>query len=155
MGLRDLKLPETKIETPDGDFTVRGISLADLTILASTYMPQMVLIFNKVKDGADIEQADVRRLIGELAPAVPEMVAAIIALAADEFDEKGVENAGKLGFNVQIETLEAIFHNTFRSEAEVKKLVESITRMLVGATGAIQQIRLPLSELGFGESAGK
>ena len=86
---------------------------------------------------------------------MPDLVAAVIALAADDYEPDTIAVARKLNFQYQLEALEAIFHNTFQSEAELKKFMESIIRMLSGASGLVKQMRLPLSEAGFGASVGK
>lgn len=155
MALRDLRLPTTTISTPGGSFAVRGISLSDVMTIANTHGPALAMVFGKLVNGDKVSVQDVRTLIASIAPQVPDLVAAIIASAADDYSEEGVKMAGKINFQYQVEALEAIFHNTFQSEAELKKFMESVIRMLGGATGLIQQMRLLPSELGFGESGGK
>lgn len=155
MGLRDIQLPSTTITIPGGSFAVRGLSFSDIVTVANTHGPQVAMIFAKVTNGDKIAEGDVRTVLANVAPQVPDLVAAIIALAADDYTPETIEIARKLNFQHQLAALEAVFHNTFQSEAELKKFVESIIRMLTGATGLAQQMRLPLSDLGFGESDGR
>lgn len=155
MGLRDLQLPSTTVKTPGGDFAVRGLSFSDIVTVANTHGPAVAMVFAKVTNGEKIAEQEVRTILTSVAPQVPDLVAAVIALASDDYSPEAIDIARKLNFQYQIEALEAIFHNTFQSEAELKKFMESIIRMLGGATGLIQQMRLPLSELGFGVSGGK
>ena len=152
MGLKDLHIPTTTIDVPGGSFAVRGLSLKDITCLVSEHGPAAALVFGKVVNGDRIELTDVKSFISSVMPQAPSLIAAAIALAAEEYDEEGIRQAGRLTFQKQIEALEAIFHNTFASEAELKKFVESIVKLLAGATQAVQQMRLPLSELGYGVS---
>jgi hypothetical protein len=77
----------------------------------------------------------------DIAKEFPELVAAIIALASDAYTPKALDIARDLPFNTQLELIEGVFNNTFTSEADVKKLIESLTKMAVGASGALVQIR--------------
>lgn len=155
MGLRDLQLPSTEIKTPGGSFNVRGLAFSDIVTLANTHGPVVAMVFAKITNGEKIAEKDVKTILTSVAPQVPDLVAAAIALAADDYEPETIAVARKLNFQYQLEALEAIFHNTFQSEAELKKFMESIIRMLSGATGLVKQMRLLPSELGFGESDGK
>lgn len=157
MALRDLKLPSTTIETPGGSFDVRGLSYSDLMTLATAHGSQMALLFGKITSGGGmaISEERVKATIANLAPQFTEIVAGAIALAADEYNPEGIAVASKLSFNKQTEALEAIFMNTFQSEAELKKFMETIIRMITGVRVTLDQVRLPLSEAGFGASEGK
>lgn len=151
MGLRDIKIPRTTVKYAGTDLQLRGISFSDVMEVANTYGPQAAMVFGKLQSGQSLESADVRAIIGSLAKEVPEMVAALIALATDEYTEDTVAIAMKIPFNVQIECLEAIFHRTFESEADVKKLVESLTRMAIGTSGVLKETQFPLPN-GIGDS---
>lgn len=157
MALRDLKLPSTNIETPGGSFEVRGLSYSDLMMLATTHGSQLGLLFGKITEGggSPITEERVKSTISNLAPQFAEIVAAAIALAADDYSPEGIEIASRLSFNKQTEALEAIFLNTFQSEAELKKFMETIIRMITGARVTLDQVSLPLSEAGFGALGGK
>jgi hypothetical protein len=155
MGLRDIKLPTTTIETPGGAFAVRGLSFADLVTVANVHGAQAALVFAKLTGGEMIAEQDVRTILSNLAPQVPDLVAAVIALASDDYAPETVDLAKRLSFNHQVAALEAIFHNTFESEADLKKFMESIIRMFTGAASAVGQMRLPLSEVGYGASEDK
>jgi hypothetical protein len=152
MGLRDIKIPRTTVAYEGETIAVRGLAFSDIVTLADTYGPQMAILFGKVQSGQSLESTDVRSLIGTLAKEFPGMVAACIALAADEYDDEMVALASSLPFNTQLECVEAIFNRTFASEADVKKLIESLTRMMAGVSGALAGT--PLSSLtGTGGSA--
>lgn len=155
MGLRDLQIKTTTITTPGGEFSVRGISFSDIMTLANTHGPQMAMLFGQLMKGGKVREQDVKTVLMNIIPQAPDLVAGLIALAADDYEPEAIAAAKRMGFQYQVEALEAIFHNTFQSEAELKKFMEAIIRMLSGATGTLQQMRLPLSELGFGASGGK
>lgn len=152
MGLRDVNIPRASIPVGDTTLELRGLTFSDIMQLANVYGPQMVILFQKVQSGQSLKTSDVRLAIGSLAQEFPDMAAACIALATDDFDEETVKIAKGLTFPVQTQCIEAIFHKTFASEADVKKLIESVTRMIVGVSGALEGITLP-SLSGIGESA--
>lgn len=140
MGLRDFKIARTDISAGGTTLSVRGMSFDDVMHLADTYGPQMAVMFGRVQSGNTLDSADVRTIIGNLAKEAPDMVAAAIALATDDYDEDTVEIARKLPFPVQLDVLDAMFQRTFASEAEVKKLIESVTRMIAGVSGALTTV---------------
>lgn len=147
--LGDLVLATAEVKTPGGSFSVRGLALADVMMISQSFGPQAAMLFTKVINKEKILEADVRTILMDLLPQAPDMLALAIALAADEPDM--VSKVRKLQPQYQLAALESIFQLTFEGEAELKKFMESIIRMLVGATGLVEQMRLPLSEAGFGE----
>jgi hypothetical protein len=149
--LTALKQPTTTIKTSGGDLTVRGLAFEDIWTLAVDHGPHATLLFNKVINQERFDMAETRVIFQDLIPQMPSIVAATIALAVDEYTPEGMDVAKKLSPRVQLDAIEAILKLTIESEAELKKLVESVIRMLSGATGLITQMRLPLSEAGFGE----
>jgi len=153
MGLRDLKIHTTTVDYREQKITVRGISAGDVMMAAQDYGPQMLLAFNQLTQGA--ETKDTKQLIVEVAHELPELVAAAIALATDDYCPEAVEIAKKLPFNVQVEAVQAIFSETFYNEAEVKKLVESLSKMIAAVSGALTQVTLPDLGNGIGASDSK
>lgn len=151
--LSELKLPTREVATQAGTLTVRGLSTQDIILAASEYGPQMALLFSRVEAIKDeMIRKDVTGLINSLGREVPGLMAAIIALACDDYSPATVKLAAKLPFPAQAELIEAIFHLTFHSEAEVKKLVESVARMILGVTGTLKGMQARVSDLGIGES---
>lgn len=129
----------------------RGLSFEDFWIIAMDHGPQATLLFNKIVNKEKFDYSEVRAIFQGLLPQMPSMVAAVIALAADEHTPDGVEAAKRLSALVQLESLEKIFKLTIEGEAELKQLGELLVRLMSGATGFAQQMRAPLSEAGFGE----
>jgi L-fucose mutarotase/ribose pyranase (RbsD/FucU family) len=151
--LRTLTIPRTEIDTGFGVFSVRGISVDDITLAAIEHGPQIALLFARLQS-EDAEMAqDIRSIILTLGREFPDLIAAIISLAADDYSPESVRIARELPFPKQAEAVEAIFRNTFTSEADVKKLVESLARMIVGVSGALTEVRLSASEIGIGDFA--
>ena len=153
--LRDIHIPTTVIETPGGSFAVRGLSFSDLVLIANTHGPQAAMVFQKVTGGEKLTVGDVRSILAHIVPQVPDLAAAVIAMATDDYTPETIQVARRLNFQYQLAALEGILNNTFQSEAELKKFMESVVRMLTTATATVQQIRLPLSEAGFGAFDGK
>jgi len=141
MGLRDITIHRTTVKYRDQEISVRGISASDLMAAAQDYGPQIAIVFAKLQSG-DLG-SDTKAVIMAVARELPDVVGAAIALASDDYSPETVETATKLPFNVQVELAEAIFHETFYSEADVKKLIESLSRMITAASGAMTQVTMP------------
>lgn len=165
MGLRDLKFATTKISLDDEQFfEVRGISMTDLMAVVAVHGPQLSIMFSKLTEERNeelsfaIDNDATRKMLYSMSTEFPEVVAAAIALASDAYDEEGVRIARQLPFPVQVQAVEEIFKLTFRSEGEVKKLIESLTRMAVAASGALVNAKMTTARTslaGIGGSDGK
>lgn len=152
--LSTLVVPTSTITSPAGDLTVRGIGANDLTLAAKDYGPQLAMLFGKVQHlKSEMPTEDVKTTIMNLGKEIPMVLAAVIALGCDDYSPEAVKVASKLPFPLQAELVEAIFRLTFTSEADVKKFVESLTRMVLGVSGALTKMQATASELGIGESA--
>lgn len=150
MGLRDITIHTTTVEYRDQKIQVRGISGIDLMAAAQDYGPEIALIFGKVTAGE--YEGDIKKAMVSVVREIPEVAAAAIAMASDDYCPEAVAVAKKLPFNVQLELIEAIFNETFYSEADVKKLAESLTRMIAAASGVLTTIAPLPSPNGTGES---
>lgn len=128
MSLSDLKIPEVTIETPGGDFTVRGLSSDDAVALVAKFGPALGDIYTRiVSAGASITLEDPeasRALVAEVVRDGPLLVAHIIAIAAGE--PESVHVSQKLPITVQVDALRTIIQLTFVSEAQAKKLLGTI-----------------------------
>ena len=153
MGLRDIQIHRTTVMYREQPIEVRGICAADLMVAAQDYGPEIALIFGKVTSG-DFD-GDIKKAMMAFGREVPNVVGAVIALAADDYDPEMVETAAKLPFNVQTELVEAIFNETFYSEADVKKLIESLTRMIAAVSGVLAETMPSNLVTGIGESGVK
>lgn len=135
MSLKDLALPTRTVtlSRAAGGVTVdlRGLSFADFGYLAEQHGPIMSGLFAElVAKGDEISTETVGLALKSLAMTAPTIAAQAIALAADELEM--ADRVVKLGMADQVTMLEAVFDLTFSSEAELKKLVEVVTRALTG-----------------------
>lgn len=150
--LSSLRIPtqDVPLAALDGEgITVRGLTFVDLTAIYRQHGAELSVIFSKFVDqGRKLTDDVVKQAIRELVSAAPEAVATAIALASDEPGE--TENAIRLPMLDQVNLLLAIFALTFRSEAEVKKLVETVVHALGQMNGLLEANSPSLA--GFGES---
>lgn len=145
MGLRNIKIHTTTVMYRDEPIEVRGISASDLFLAAQDYGPQIALLFGKFTSG-DMN-SDFKQHVAAFMKEAPELLGAIIAIATDDYCPEAIEIAKKLPGSVQIELIEAIFNETFYSEAEIKKLMESLTRMIQATSGVLKEVSLPGTSL--------
>lgn len=148
-GLKSLTFPTIAIETPGGMFAVRGLSLSDISSLAVRNRETLKALFEKAtqSDGA-VELDNMEAIAVSLAQTAPGIVAEVIALATDEFDDEAIEAAKGLPFPAQVEALEAIGKLTFTTEGGLKKVVATIINVTKGTTTAIGSLQTSTS--GFG-----
>lgn len=152
MPLKNITIPERTIFVGEGEVSVRGISLSDLMTIVDVYGPEVSLAFGKIQGMKQVDVKDVRSLIGVFAKEFPDMVAAAMALAAESYDKETVELLKRIPFHKQAEVIEEVFALTFTQEGEIKKLLESLTRMAAEVSGALTNAQQP-SLNGTSESA--
>jgi hypothetical protein len=147
MGLSTLRLQKAKIELPnDQSFDVRGLTLNDVQSLATDYGPALAGLYQKiivgtVQDLGAMEMALIGRTLLESAP---DLASAIIAHGAGEPDS--IDVVREIPFPAQLEALERIFDQTFRSEADLKKVVEIVTRALEATTSTLAFLQSPATK---------
>lgn len=155
MGLKDYVVPTRTIPLPgDQNMVVRGLSFNDISALVIDHGPRLLLVFNSVYEKAKAKTltgGDVAGFIQETLTRSPELVAQIIAMAADEPGQAA--QAAKLPPVVQMEAMQEIVALTFVSEAEVKKLVEIVTKAMEQTGDLMTTLNSP-SNGGSGASAG-
>lgn len=124
--LTDLPIPSAEVRVPGRDdltVTVRGLSLADMTELFRRHGTALEHIYQSEVMGGDGIPAPAT-VAKALMLTAPLAVAEIIALAND--NPKAVGVVSKMSATFQIEALAQIAMLTFESEAEVKKLAETV-----------------------------
>lgn len=131
--------PETRvIPFKGGSFAVKGLSLSDITNLVRYHLPDLEALFeigDKALGGkVDITEEDVGKIALAVAEQAPGFMANLIALAAEESSEEGIQAASKLPFPVQVMTLVTIADLTFSEVGGVKKALESVAGLLKQAT---------------------
>lgn len=139
MGLRDIRLPQEKIEVTDGEsFLVRGLSLRDVGLLVGTHGGVMVALFNEYKGKFEKEGAealDISSAGSMLFHSAPALATMAIALGADDLEAQDIIE--KLPLPVQINALEKVLGLTFRTEQDLKNVAETVIRGLQGTTNAL------------------
>lgn len=139
MSLKTIRVIEEVIKTPGGDFSVRGLTPADVSVLIYNHHDALSDLFNRLL-GREGNSAD--SLGSALIAESPQIVAEIIALASGENDADAVSLAMQLPVSIQVEALEKIGKLTFRSEDDVKKTTALIISLMKGAND-ILAARLP------------
>lgn len=163
MGLRDYVISTKVIEGPGGSFPVRGLSGEDLIRLMGSLGDDMAEAFQEVvalkaraeEVTAEGVQGVVVDIAKRLLPKFPNLVAQIICVACDEETPEALAIARKLDAFTQLEALLGIFEETFKSEAQLKKLVETILQTMTRLTQTLNGMNVSISEAGFGEFAAK
>ncbi|HRJ64404.1 hypothetical protein [uncultured Brevundimonas sp.] len=143
MGLRDYELPTMTVNIDAANsFDVRGIAFEDITRLVNKHGPVCVMIYTKfqqTKGEIGLRPESVGQLLSMAMGQFPEAVAELIAMAAGEPDMAA--KVQRLPIGVQLDAIEKIIALTFSGEADVKKLVETVTRMAEGVTTSLQSLQ--------------
>lgn len=139
MSLKSLRLPEAKVELPDGDFVVRGLSLNDVSILVQRHGKRLNELFQRFAEQGDLTTETVAAFALPLLQSAPEIAAELIACAAGDPDD--AEIAGRLPFPVQIDALEKIAILTFEAGGGPKKLLETVVRLAQGTTSLLESLK--------------
>lgn len=147
MGLADYQ-PETRvIVVKGGSFTVKGLSLTEVTTLIRYHLPDVEAIFDlgsEVMGGkADITEDDLRRLAIAFAEQAPGFMANLIALASGDTSEKAINGAQSLPFPIQVKALVDIAELTFDEVGGIKKAMESVAGLL--KSNKVNELRTHLS----------
>src|SRR5574343_806715 len=91
--LRDYRAPRSDVTLSDGEtYSVRGLSLTDLMEGFNAHRDQMQLVFDGFRDGK-LSDEQMGEAIFQAVRAAPDVVAMLIARAADEPDETGTVKA--------------------------------------------------------------
>lgn len=150
--LGEITLPVKVVELSNGQsFEVRGISFGDITAIMNSHAAEAVELYDIVrKRGGSITDSEVKLIIGELIPKFPSLLGMIICVAADDVSDQAMKIALKLSAMKQAQILQDIFELSLTSEAEVKKMLESITDWIQKIAVTLAQARLHTSENGSG-----
>ena len=162
-GLSDLALEDLTrtVTLPNGSsFTVRGIALSDISRIVRANSHDINGFFMKfmgqrqeMQNSPDPKFAAMgmaTKFGSDLLKGAPDLAADIIAYASDEPNLAYKVKA--LPFPAQLDALEKIAELTFNGEDGIKKAVETIVKMLRGATGLIEDQNR--SEIGIMASEG-
>lgn len=132
MGLKHLTVPEATVKTPGGDFTVRGISLDDISYLVARHGKAIGMLYSKVEGNSESDM-DIGSVITPALQYAPELLADVIACATGDKDDAAI--ARSLPMPVQVDAVEKIADLTFSASGGFSNFVETVTRIVQGATG--------------------
>jgi hypothetical protein len=145
-------LRETITVREDVTFDVRGINLSDLMTLVQAYAPVAAILWRKLQeDDKDLMSEDVRAMFQQVAYQFPDLVAAVIAMASDDYTPEGRRVARQLTADVQALAIETIFRLSFQSDSTLEKMASLAAKAIQGVTRAMEIAQLPL-ENGSGGS---
>lgn len=141
MGLKDYRLPTARVDLPgeDAHIVVRGLALADITVLVDGFRPQLEQVFKMVEGNPDLTLDDGAALAYSMIQSFPALVAHGIALAADEPDAADV--VLKLPLDTQVDALDQIGRLTFAAGNGPKKVMETVVTVLKGSREAIDSLQ--------------
>lgn len=133
MSLRDYTPPSRTIPLGKGNkLAVRAFGFEDiqsLLINRSGLIVQALDLFGEHgMNAASASDEEVRSFALQLVAKVPDLVAEVIALAADEADQ--VDNARRLPAPVQLEALIAVYELTFSEPDSVGKFFGHLTDLM-------------------------
>ena len=141
MSLSDLKIPQVDIEVPGGMIAVRGLSLNDIVILVTRNGEVFKSLFQDFLNGTDGNPLLTgKNILSDLASKKPHLFGEIIALSAGEFNTQAIENASRLTLDVQLRVLEEVGKLTFREEGSIKKVIETVSRIMGSLTTSVNQL---------------
>lgn len=157
MGLRNITVRREEVILADGQkFQVRGLTAFDLFGAMSAYGPQISMLFASLtegrKAGSRLTNDEVKNAILASVREFPDLIAYAVASASDDPSPEAMAAFKMLPPATQLETVERVFALTFHSEGEVKKLVESLSRMMLAASVALKEAT---SQIGIGASVAK
>lgn len=137
-GLTTLVVKTEAIELPGGDyFTVRGLSLVDITSIYRAHVGEIGAWFEQLQM-LMVGDAEVKSGAGDIASKLlttaPTLAAEIIAFGSGEFSDETVAIAAGLPISTQIDALQKIGDLTFTESMPPKKVFEVVIQAARAAT---------------------
>ncbi len=135
MRLSEFIIPTESVElAPGQSVTVRGLNFNDLYLTGLTETPALAQLYQRVRGMMDANQeftvASVKEILMTASKEFPELVAKLVACAADEPGDAAANVFKKLPALAQLTLIEKIVTLTAVSEAELKKLQEMVIRLV-------------------------
>lgn len=146
MGLNNYTPQRHAFDLQGGSFSVRGLSLEDVSRLIATHLPDLEALYDLFISGkvSSTTDAQFENLIKTLVIEAPGFAANVIALASDEPD--AAPQAAMLPFPVQIDVLTKIGDMTFTDVGGLGKGMESIAALLKKAK--LTKLPKPMTKAG-------
>lgn len=144
MSLSDFQVPTESVALPGGNsFTVRGLSVDDITQLVNAHRPALEAIFNKFEEQGDLSLEMTATIVEGMISSFPGFVAQAIALAADEPGEGA--KVRKLPVSIQVEAVERIGRLTFISEGGLKNVLATVVKIIQGGRESVESLGMNIS----------
>lgn len=139
MSLKELTIPSAPVQTPGGEFSVRGLSLDDLTYILQRHAVEVSRVISVIEaKRGEIGNDLISELAVGLIQSAPAVVAEIIAVASGNPGEAAY--ARTLPFPVQLDAIEKIGNLTFEVSGGPKKVLEAVIRLAKGTTGLLDSL---------------
>lgn len=136
MAIKDFLLPTEEVAFPNGgSFTVRGLSIQDITLLLAQHGPAMETFFDQYNGQKEKSAMEMGMSVVGKAPA---LVAQIIASAADEADM--VDKVMRFPLTMQQDALEKIARLTFDASGGPGKFIEAVMALVQGTTNLMTKL---------------
>lgn len=131
MGLRDYKAPKETITFEGGCFDIRGISFSNLSTLIRNNFSDLETVYRVLADssneGDETGDVNLQEIVACIVTNCPNLIARVIAMAAGEDDEEGIEAAYSLSFPTQIDIVLRIIKLSFYEVGGVKKFISEMS----------------------------
>jgi hypothetical protein len=124
--LKSFRVPRRDVPTSGGVFSVRGVSLVDLTGVFLEHRHEMSALYDRVMKG-DISVDPETAILQALASA-PNVLASLIAHAVDEPDEAATVLTMPLADQIALSLV--ALQITFESGGGIKKVIETVIKSL-------------------------
>lgn len=135
-GLTAALIARRTINTPGGEFSVRGLSPQDVFSIYRRRAGDLALWFDKLQGAENFSLDAMPAIATSLLDTAPDLGAEILAAAADAGTDPGaIAIAMQLPIGTQAEALEAIADLTFTQEMPPKKLLQIVVRMARSLNG--------------------
>lgn len=142
MSLKTLSLSTKTLELPNGQLTVRGLSLDDILILVGLYKPAMETIYEQISSiNSDPERAqEIEAIVANFVTDMPDFVSTLIVMGAGEDvnDKESHRAARMIDFGSQVAIINAIGEATFASGGGAGNVFRLIVRAVQGTTSLLK-----------------
>lgn len=132
MAIKDFYAESRTISFGSGSFAVQGISFDHLAKLFTEARDEMLEAMDLYDGMAGSGEVKTEALIMALLQQVPQLVARVICIAADEAGAE--DNVRKMPFPVQTEAMMAVADLTFVEADALKKFLGHLTVLMNGVT---------------------
>lgn len=137
MPLPEIIVPRAEVAVGDATFEVRGLNFNDLAYLAVAHYQPLAALYQRLSEGpagsaaANLLEVEPKQLAEAIFTA-PALVASVIALAAEDSGEQGVERAAALPMSAQIDAIAEVLRLTLVAEGGVGKLAAVAQQIVQG-----------------------